>query len=225
MKYSENFLRGRALTAIIAATLAVPTAQVAAQNTLIDFNTLTETIPGSGTRFVNNCYMENGFVLTAVGLPCTGPSSTNAFVANGPNSPLFGGGNSPALVLNTPNASQIDLMRSNGGVFALNSIALSGFFGASMTNVLFSGFFTGGSVQQSFLVGLGMQSYTLRSDFMNLTSVRITALNEFDEPLVNFDDIRLTVLPTAVVPEPATFVLMFSGLAALLVVVRRRRTI
>ncbi len=220
MQYGKNFLRRRALTAIIAATLAVPTAEAAAQTTVIDFNTLTETIPGSGTRFVDNCYMENGFVLTAVGLPCTGPSSANAFVANGPNSPLFGGGDSPALVLNTPDASQIDLMRSDGGLFALNSIALSGFFGATMTNVLFSGFGMGGMVEQSFLVGLGMQSYTLRSDFMNLTSVRITALNEFDEPLINLDDIQLTV-----VPEPATFVLMFSGLAALLVVVRRRRDI
>ncbi len=212
-------LRG-AIVAFTAAVATMPATNVAAQNVTLDFNTQTETVAGAGTRFITNCYMESGFVITAVGVPCTGSDASNAFLAVGPNSPLFGGGSTPSLVLNTPSASEIDLMRSNGGVFGLNSIGLSGFFGAEMTSVMFSGMGIGGSVMQTFTVGAAMQTYALSNAFSAVTSVRITAMNEFDEPLVNIDDIQLAV---ASVPEPASLALMLAGMVAMTLVSRRRR--
>ncbi len=219
MTFSITTKRRSLIVAVVAAFTATPAAGIAAQNVTLDFNTLTETIEGSGTRFVSNCYMENGFVLTAVGVSCDAPESDDAFLANGPNSPLFGGDDSPSMLLNTPDASEIDLMRGNGGAFGLVSIALSGFFGAE-TSVLFTGTTLTGMVAQMFNVGAAQQSYVFNSDFVNLTSVRISAMNDFDEPLVNFDDISLTV---ANVPEPASLALMLVGLMSLSLAAHRRR--
>ncbi len=219
--FGTPIFRG-AIVACAAAFVTLSSAPVDAQNVTLDFNTLTETVEGAGTRFVDNCYQENGFVLTAVGLPCAGSASENAFVAHGPNSPLFGGNDSPALVLNSPDASEIDLMRNSGGQFSLVSIAMSGFFGADMTSVLFTGFGIGGAVMQTFDVGAAMQTYTFGNDFSLLTSVRLTAFNEFDEPLVNIDDIMLSVMPSVTVPEPAPLALMMAGMLGLLLVTRSR---
>lgn len=212
-------------TRIVCATLfaslsLVPRLEIAAQSTMLNFEMLTESAEGSGTRFISNCFVENGFVFTAVGVPCSGPASQNAFLASGPNSPLFSGGSSISLVLNTESATAIDLMRSGGGLFDLNSLALSGFFGAEETSVLLSGLKMSGSAARTVMVGFGFETFNFSNDFRNLTSLRISAMNEFGEPFVNIDNIQLAV---ANVPEPSSFALLFAGVAALFVVARRRQ--
>ena len=196
-----------------------------AQATTVTFNSLTESSPGSGLRFVNNCYTESGFVFTAVGVPCTGTASEDAFVAGSMNSPLLGGGPTPSLLLNSPAASLIDVSRSGGGLFSLTTIALAPFFEAN-TSVMFTGMGLGGAMpMQTFsLLGTqaGFQTVTLNSAFTSLSAVRITATNDFGEPLVKFDNVAL-VAQQSVVPEPSTVLLSAAGLAGLGVITLRRR--
>lgn len=201
------------------------TAQAAnAQSAVATFNGLTEDSPGSGTRFISNCYSESGFVFTAVGVGCAGVDSENAFVAGGPNSPIFGGGSTPSLLLNSPLASLVNITTLSGGLFSLSSIALAPFFDAS-TTVLFTGTSAAGTVTQSFdLSGtqLGFQNFLFSSAFTALSSVQISATNEFGEPLVKFDDVA-GVLAQAVVPEPSTIMLSAAGIVCILAFGMRRR--
>ena len=207
--------------AALVTAVGVPNAEVAAQNVSITFNSLTETVPLSGTRFVNNCYIENGFVFTAVGIGCTGVAAQDAFLAAGPNSPLFGGGATPSLLLNQSGATMIDVTRSGGGLFNARSIALAP-FDMAMTTVLFTGVrATGPNVMQSFILGAqqnGFQTFSFSSGFSDLRSLRIDSNNEFGEPFVKMDDVALSV-----VPEPASIALVAAGLGAVAGFARRRR--
>ncbi len=212
---------GLALGISIAGASAQP---ANAQAAVATFNSLTEDSPGSGTRFISNCYSESGFVFTAVGIGCTGVDSDNVFVAGGANSPIFGGGSTPSLLLNSPLASVIEITSSGGGLFSLSSIALAPFFGAN-TTVMFTGMAMGGSVMQSFdLSGtqMGFQNFNFTSTFTALSSVQISATNEFGEPLVKFDDVS-GVLTPAVVPEPSTIMLSAAGLLCIVAFGTRRR--
>ncbi len=190
---------------------------------IVTFNTLTESSPGSGTRYIGNCYAESGFIFTAVGLPCTGAASANAFVAGGANSPLFGGGATPSLLLNSPTASRINVTRTDGAFFNLTGISFAPFDGAATTVVL-TGMRSGGTIVRTVTLGgtqSGFQAFTF-ADFLGLSSIEIAATNAFGEPLVKFDDFSATAVAVGVIPEPATIVLMSTGLLGLGLIVRRR---
>ena len=209
----------------VGAALALsPISSARAQSaTIVSFNTLTESSPGSGTRYIGNCYAESGFIFTAVGVPCTGSASANTFVAAGANSPFFGGGSTPSLLLNSPTASRISVTRTDGAFFNLTGIRLSPFDGAA-TTVVFTGIRAGGNVTRSLQLSgtqAGFQLFTF-ADFIGLTAVEISATNQFNEPLVKFDDFATASVAVGVIPEPASFVLMGTGLVGLGVVVRRR---
>ena len=207
-----------------AALALAPISSARAQSaTIVNFNTLTESSPGSGTRYIGNCYVESGFIFTAVGLPCTGSTSANTFVAAGMNSPFFGGGSTPSLLLNSPTASRISVTRADGAFFNLTGIRMSPFDGAA-TTVVFTGIRAGGNITRSLqLVGsqVGFANFTF-TDFIGLTAVEISATNQYGEPLVKFDDFATASVAVGVIPEPASFVLMGTGLVGLGVVVRRR---
>lgn len=218
-----RFWLARALSTLVLGmvTAGLPLHAVNGQATTVTFNSLTESSPGSGTRYVANCYSENGFTFTAVGVPCTGAASQNAFVAAGPNEPILGGGSTPSFLLNSPTATLIDVTR-NGGLFNLNSISLAPFFEAN-TTVLFTGTRSGGGTPtQTFtLLGTqaGFQTFNFTNAFSNLTAVRIAATNQYGEPLVKLDNLAATV-----VPEPSTVLLSAVGLAGIAAISRRRRS-
>jgi len=200
----------------------VPTNSASAQAGTVTFNTLTESAAGSGTRFLANCYMEGGFVFTAFGVPCTGASSQNTFVAGNANSPtLSGAAGTFGLTLNSPTASFIDITRANGMTFTPLSIMLAP-FDLAATMVTFTGVAMGGSsVTQpltSLLGASGFQTVTFGSQFANVTSLRIASSNQFQEPYVRLDNFN-------VVPEPTTVVLLAAGLAGLAAVRFRRRNV
>ena len=196
-------------------TLAKPAgAQVA---TTVTFNALA---PGAGVTFLTNCFTDNGFSFTAVGVSCTGATAQNAFLAAGSGEPLFGGGASASLLLNTGDASLIDVRRVDNARFGLLSIRLAP-FDAAATTVLFTGTTVGGPVTQSFsLLGTqaGFQTFTFGALFASLSTVRIQASNQFGEPLVKLDDFATQ----SVVPEPSTTILLIVGLTGLATVASRR---
>ena len=195
-----------------------------AQVTTANFNTLTESSPGSGTLFVGNCYVESGFLFAAVGLPCSGADAENSFVAAGPNSPLFGGGATPSLLLNSPMATLINVSRTDGGTFSFSSIMLAPFDGAA-TSVTFTGVRAGGTVMQTVQLSgtqSGFAMFSFADFFSDVSSIEIAASNEFGEPLVKFDDFSAMVASN-VIPEPSTYVLFGTGLVLLVVVTQRRR--
>ena len=209
---------------VIAAGSTAPTLQ--AQTTTVTFNSLTESSPGSGTRFVGNCYTESGFRFTAVGVPCTGTPSANAFVAGGPNSPVFGGGTTPSLLLNSPIATLINVNRVDGAFFSFSSIDLAPFDGAR-TTIVFTGMRVGGNVSRTVTLGgaqRGFMSFSFADLFTNISAVQIAATNEFGEPLVKFDNFTAMTPSLGVIPEPQTYLLMASGMFGIAVIAIRRRT-
>lgn len=225
MQYSHKIdLRALTTVALIAMTAVVPVTTARAQTTVVSFNTLTESSPGAGTRFIGNCYAESGFLFTAVGLPCAGPSSLNTFIAGSANSPLFGGGTSPSLLLNSPLATLINVGRVDGARFTFSSIALAPFDGAA-TTIVFTGFRAGVGVSQSVTVAgnqTGFRVFSFNDFFSGVTSVQISASNEFGERLVKFDD--FTALAVAgVVPEPSSVLLVGVGLFGIAIIVLRKR--
>ena len=131
---------------------------VRAQTTTVTFNTLTESSPGAGTLFIGNCYVESGFLFTAVGLPCSGASAANAFVAGSGSSPLFGGGTSPSLLLNSGDASLVSVARMDGAFFNFTGIALAP-FGSAATTVVFTGMRGATSVSRSVTLGGGQVGF------------------------------------------------------------------
>ena len=209
---------------VLVAAATAPTLQ--AQTTTVTFNSLTESSPGSGTRYVGNCYTESGFRFTAVGIPCTGAPSDNAFVAGGPNSPLLGGGTTPSLLLNSPIATLINVNRVDGAFFTFSSIQLAPFDGAR-TTVVFTGTRVGGNVSRTVTLGgtqMGFVTFSFADLFTNISGVQIAATNEFGEPLVKFDNFVAMAPSLGVIPEPQTYLLMASGMFGIAVIAIRRRT-
>ncbi len=215
-----------AMTLGLAGTMIAPASAHAQASTVVTFNTLTASSPGSGTRYIGNCYAESGFLFTAVGLPCSGPTSANTFVAAGADSPLLGGGASPSLLLNAPEASIISVLRQDGASFTFSSIKLSP-FDAATTTVVFTGVRAGGNVSRTFVLAstqVGFQTFNFADLFIGVTSVQIAATNEFGEPLVKFDDFAAMSSSVGVVPEPASIMLFGVGAFVLVAVTYRRRT-
>ncbi|MCC7054977.1 MAG: PEP-CTERM sorting domain-containing protein [Gemmatimonadaceae bacterium] len=219
----RNATRLVAVAAIALAGVAATAAPASAQATVVTFNSLTESSPGSGTRFVGNCHLESGFLFTAVGIPCTGAAAANAFVAGSASSPVFGGGSTPSLLLNAAAATTIDIRRQDGATFDFTSILLAPFDGAA-TSVTFNGFRAGGDVSRSVTLAgsqAGFAMFSFADLFIGVTGVQIVATNEFGESLVKFDDFSAGVPDVGVVPEPSTVLLLGSGLCIMLVVGRR----
>lgn len=214
-----------ALGGLSGLTMTATTARAQSPVT-VNFNSLSTS---ADYNFVDNCYQESGFQVTAVGLAC-GMAGANAFAAYGPTAGSAWTG-SAALFLNDPTATLVDFGRVGGGLFSIQSIGFSPFdgpgpLGGGNTTVTFIGSLLGGStVMQTFNVSAmtaGLQTFTFDGSFTGLTSLRMSALDAYGDPTVQFDD--LVVTPSAsTVPEPTTVALLAGGLLAIGGVARRRR--
>ncbi len=207
-----------ALAACAAVAAAAPAARAQAPVTLT-FNTLTGS---DGVRYVNNCYEEGGFRVTALGSACGSPEALATWT---PEESLFYSG-SPALFAAT--SESVDITAVGGGAFSLQSIGLAPLLGGfgSPTSVLFTGFLAGGgTVTQTVSVPGATNALTVFNfaTFAGLSSVRMTVTTPAFEPYVQFDNVRLAPAQAAVIPEPTTVALLGAGLAGVAAAARRRR--
>jgi hypothetical protein len=222
----------RPLATLLAATLlvgalAAGSAPAGAQaTTTITFNGLTD--PANvGARYVDNGYVEGGLRFTVQGVA---PGTPAALASWGPAESLYYTG-SPALFNNSAASSTMLLTAASGGTFSFFSIGLAPVLGqlGPSTTVQFMGMLnTGSSVTNLVTVPAGMfgtptapTTFTF-SGFTNLTSLSVTVTGPAGTRAVQMDNIGIALSP-AVVPEPATVLLLGSGLAGLGALGWRRR--
>ncbi|HEY0780566.1 MAG TPA: PEP-CTERM sorting domain-containing protein [Gemmatirosa sp.] len=212
-----------ALVGAVLGTLALGAAAAPAHAqsaVTLDFNSLQVT-DGSGIRYVDNCYQESGFVITAVGVGC---GTAGSFATASADDPVLWTG-SPSLFFNDPTATVVSLASVSGSPFSMQSIDFAPFLGAG-GDVMLTGFLTGGgTVTQTCTVAAGspfaspaLSTCSLGSAFVGLSSVQLAGMNAFGEPIVEFDNVALTATP-----EPTTVALFAAGLLGLGAAARRRR--
>lgn len=113
-----------------------------------------------------------------------------------------------------------------GGTLTFHFATPTEFFGAYLTGVQTAFFqdtvtFSDGTTQTINVPGAGTTSSKGALDFVGFTdagksisSVTISASNQFGADEIGVDDVRYQSLSTSPVPEPSSLMLMFSGIAA-----------
>jgi hypothetical protein len=213
--------------AVAAALVALSAASAAgAQTATLNFNGLTDP-DGLGVRPVANCYMESGYTVTAVGVPCTGTAAATALAVGSAIDPtLFPG--SPAIFLNDPTATMIEFTRVGGGLFSLSSIAFAPFLQAA-TTVTLMGIRPSAATVMLTLAGIpagglvpALSTFT-PAGLTGLSALRVSSTNQFGEPYVLIDNVTFVGAAVSTVPEPATIALFATGLLGVGAFARRRR--
>ena len=228
---------GRTVTRLAACLTLAIAAPAGAQmmNATLTFENVPGSAPAGGVRRINNCLVESGVQVRVLGQVGGGNSALRALDCETgtptPSTPT-------ALAMYTPangsflgNAifndvgSAIEFTPVAGGPFSLFSLDLASYdltVGGSMP-VTFTGFRVGApDLTQMFSLVLNNPAFTTvtLANFTNLSSARVT----FGSPLFGAQVDNVRVATTAVIPEPSTYVLMATELAALGAVARRRRT-
>lgn len=213
--------RGRVRTVLTLLTALGASALLAAPLSAqtLNFNALAALDPSAGINYVDNCYVESGFQIQAVGDPCGTPASLATYTPVDPTGYL----GSPAL-FSTFQASVL-FTRVGGGAFSFTSIGLAPFLlgplSTSPIAVTFTGTqVVGGPVTQSLTLPAGLTALQTVAliGFTNVTSVQLAVTSPAFEPYVQFDNVAV-----AAVPEPATVTLVAFGLAGVAAAARRRR--
>ncbi|MCL2790438.1 MAG: PEP-CTERM sorting domain-containing protein [Desulfobulbus sp.] len=163
-------------------------------------------------------YEESGFRLTA-----TAPDSSLApsFATAGTELDYVFTG-STALINDNWEGTTI-LMRTDGGLFQMNSIDLAELFATGEPfTVTFTGLLgNGDSVFQTFNLDglLGTETFVFDTDFTDLVAV---SWLQGDYLFHQFDNIDVTPINAAPIPEPATLLLFGAGLLVVTAVGRRK---
>ncbi len=206
-------LRQLLLTSVAAFAILCLTAH-AAHATTITFGPLEQ--PGTGFTSLGLTYTESGFTLTAI----PPNNASGLFSAQQGNTNYYAG--SAGLLNNS--GGGLTRLSAGGTGFSLNSIDLSRLDQArpGLVTVTFTGTcVSGGTTTQAFTFSqFGFQTFSFNSTFTNLASV------DFGPqvfPFFQFDNVVVNGNAPAAVPEPATLLLLGTGLAGMTAKLRRRR--
>lgn len=205
-------LLGKILFSAVATLIVVCLTPDATKADTITFNPLE--LPGVGGTPANP-YTELGFTFSSKGI------STDPFAlasAQQGNTNRYAGSAGLAL------SFHLDSFRlTHGGTgFSLNSIDLSrrDLLETGTVTVIFTGHFVGGgtTVEAFTFSQFGFQTFTFNPSFTNLDFVDFGS-DSFITPLFQIDN----VVVNAPIPEPATMLLLGTGLASVVGAMGRRR--
>lgn len=220
-----------ALRALAAATLVaavVPTARAGAQQgpVTVTFNSFTGTTSDAGVRRIPNCYTEMGLTFSVPGFACGNPAPTDPGIlaTYTPSNGSYTG--SPALFNNRSDVTESINITGTPG-FSLFSLDLAPIilvppgtpaFGSTL--VTFTGMRLGG-------MGMATQTFNLALNATTLQRVTLNGFTNLASATILFDapdfSAQIDNISANVVPEPSTYALMATGLAAVATMARRRR--
>ncbi|NJC35214.1 hypothetical protein GGR88_002728 [Sphingomonas jejuensis] len=214
----------RSIAALLLAAVATP---AAAATVVLDFDAARGT--NGRTGYVYGPWIEDGFQVSAN--RCS--TSNTCFVTTGTT--LSSLDRTGAALTNFQGNAVTTIARVGGGAFALDSLDIannygnfSGYGPATMDVDFTFNFADGSSLARTYVLantaGQRLTVNSLTFDLAPLSSFSFTP-RAGSSGFAQFDNIRLSDVAAAAVPEPATWAMMIGGFGLVGGAMRRRRTL